>query len=187
VRNADKHAAICEPIVWKMWKPRRHITLWDFTACYRDSFSTSEPGNAICCVGKFVEEISCPSISEFPIGVWIHTESANFLMMAQLFASLTDDYIFSFPQQTGIYKPHVSYSHYISGVDQISWEWSASNSQWSSEVACGQSVMKHFIASNDGLIEKWSIGNDLGGISRGLIEILSLHWPDDAEENHVRP
>jgi hypothetical protein len=31
--------AICEPIVYKMWEPRRLITLWALTACYRDSFT----------------------------------------------------------------------------------------------------------------------------------------------------
>jgi hypothetical protein len=37
-READDLTAICEPIVWKMWEPRRLTTLWAFTACYRDSF-----------------------------------------------------------------------------------------------------------------------------------------------------
>jgi hypothetical protein len=36
--NADNLTAICEPIVWKMWEPRRLTSLWAFTACYRDSF-----------------------------------------------------------------------------------------------------------------------------------------------------
>jgi hypothetical protein len=31
--------AICEPIVLKMWEPRRLTTLWAFMACYRDSFT----------------------------------------------------------------------------------------------------------------------------------------------------
>jgi hypothetical protein len=31
--------AICEPIVEKMWDPRRLRTLWASTACYRDSFT----------------------------------------------------------------------------------------------------------------------------------------------------
>jgi hypothetical protein len=38
-READNLTAICEPIVEKMWEPRRLTTLWAFTACYRDSFS----------------------------------------------------------------------------------------------------------------------------------------------------
>jgi hypothetical protein len=38
-RKADNLTAICEPIVWKMWEPRRLTTLWTFTACYRDSFT----------------------------------------------------------------------------------------------------------------------------------------------------
>jgi hypothetical protein len=38
-RKADSLTAICEPIVYKMWEPRRLTTLWPFTACYRDSFT----------------------------------------------------------------------------------------------------------------------------------------------------
>jgi hypothetical protein len=37
-RKADSLTAIYEPIVWKMWEPRRLTTLWASTACYRDSF-----------------------------------------------------------------------------------------------------------------------------------------------------
>jgi hypothetical protein len=36
-RKADNLTAICEPVVKKMWEPRHLTTLWDFTACYRDS------------------------------------------------------------------------------------------------------------------------------------------------------
>jgi hypothetical protein len=36
--KADNHT-ICEPIVYKMWEPRRLTTLRAFTACYRDSFT----------------------------------------------------------------------------------------------------------------------------------------------------
>jgi hypothetical protein len=38
-READNLTAICEPIVYKMWDPRRLTTLRAFTACYRDSFT----------------------------------------------------------------------------------------------------------------------------------------------------
>jgi hypothetical protein len=38
-RKADNLTAVCEPIVWKMWEPRRLATLWASTACYRDSFT----------------------------------------------------------------------------------------------------------------------------------------------------
>jgi hypothetical protein len=31
--KVDNLTAICEPIVWKMWEPRRLTTLWTFTAC----------------------------------------------------------------------------------------------------------------------------------------------------------
>jgi hypothetical protein len=39
VRKADNLTAICEPIVWKMWEPRRLTTLWASAACYWDSFT----------------------------------------------------------------------------------------------------------------------------------------------------
>jgi hypothetical protein len=38
-RKGDNLTAICEPIDYKMWKPRRLTTLWASTACYRDSFT----------------------------------------------------------------------------------------------------------------------------------------------------
>jgi hypothetical protein len=42
-RGTDNLTAICEPIVYKMWEPRRLTTLWAFTACYRDSFTFYPP------------------------------------------------------------------------------------------------------------------------------------------------
>jgi hypothetical protein len=38
-RKAHNLTVICEPIVWKMWEPRRLTTQWAFIACYRDSFT----------------------------------------------------------------------------------------------------------------------------------------------------
>jgi hypothetical protein len=38
-RKADNLTAICEPIVRKMWEPRRLTTLRASTACYMDSFT----------------------------------------------------------------------------------------------------------------------------------------------------
>jgi hypothetical protein len=35
VNKAHNLTAICETIVYKMWEPRRPITLWPITACYR--------------------------------------------------------------------------------------------------------------------------------------------------------
>jgi hypothetical protein len=32
-RKADNLTAICKPIVYKMWEPRRLTTVWAFTAC----------------------------------------------------------------------------------------------------------------------------------------------------------
>jgi hypothetical protein len=34
-----KLTAIFEPIVWKMWEPRRLTTLWASTTCYRENFT----------------------------------------------------------------------------------------------------------------------------------------------------
>jgi hypothetical protein len=39
-RKADNFTIICEPMVRKMWEPRRLTSLWASTACYRDSFTT---------------------------------------------------------------------------------------------------------------------------------------------------
>jgi hypothetical protein len=38
VRKAANFTAICEPIIYKMWEPRRLTILWASTACYMDSF-----------------------------------------------------------------------------------------------------------------------------------------------------
>jgi hypothetical protein len=38
-RGANNLTAICEPIAYKIWVPRRLTTLWAFKACYRDSFT----------------------------------------------------------------------------------------------------------------------------------------------------
>jgi hypothetical protein len=43
VRKADNLTAIFEPIVCKMWEPRRLVTLWASTAFYRDSFTFKLP------------------------------------------------------------------------------------------------------------------------------------------------
>jgi hypothetical protein len=37
--KANNLTAICEPIVYKMWEPRRLTILWVSTACYRDNFT----------------------------------------------------------------------------------------------------------------------------------------------------
>jgi hypothetical protein len=37
--KADNLTAICEPILEKMWEPRRLTTLLASMACYRDSFT----------------------------------------------------------------------------------------------------------------------------------------------------
>jgi hypothetical protein len=39
--KADNLTDICDPIVLKMWEPRRLTNLWALTAFYRDSFTFS--------------------------------------------------------------------------------------------------------------------------------------------------
>jgi hypothetical protein len=41
-RGADNLTAICEPIVYKMWEPRRLTTLWALMSYYRDSVTFLE-------------------------------------------------------------------------------------------------------------------------------------------------
>jgi hypothetical protein len=38
-RKADNFTANCEPVVSKMWEPRRLTIQWASTACYKDSFT----------------------------------------------------------------------------------------------------------------------------------------------------
>jgi hypothetical protein len=42
--KTDNLAATCEPIVEKMWEPRRLTTLWASTTCYRDSLTFFSSG-----------------------------------------------------------------------------------------------------------------------------------------------
>jgi hypothetical protein len=37
-READNLTAIGEPIVYRLWEPRRLTTIWAFMASYKDSF-----------------------------------------------------------------------------------------------------------------------------------------------------
>jgi hypothetical protein len=39
--KADNLTAKCEPVIKKMWEPRRLTTLWARMSCYRDSFTFS--------------------------------------------------------------------------------------------------------------------------------------------------
>jgi hypothetical protein len=40
-RKADNLTAICVPVAKKMWEPRHLTTVWAFTACYRDIFTST--------------------------------------------------------------------------------------------------------------------------------------------------
>jgi hypothetical protein len=42
VRKADNFTAICEPIVYKIWEPRRPIALWASVDWFRDGFTWHE-------------------------------------------------------------------------------------------------------------------------------------------------
>jgi hypothetical protein len=49
-RKADDLTAICEPIAWKMWEPRRLTTLWAFTPCYEGNVTfTFMLCSEMCC------------------------------------------------------------------------------------------------------------------------------------------
>jgi hypothetical protein len=37
-RKADNLTAVCEPIIWNIWEPRRLSTLSASTACYGENF-----------------------------------------------------------------------------------------------------------------------------------------------------
>jgi hypothetical protein len=37
--KADSLTDIYEPIMQKLWEPRRLTAIWAFTVCYRDSFT----------------------------------------------------------------------------------------------------------------------------------------------------
>jgi hypothetical protein len=61
--------AICEPIMYKMWEPRRLTTLWAFTACYRDSFAfTFNPNWWMCIVYRLV-------VKKLSLKYWYRTEA----------------------------------------------------------------------------------------------------------------
>jgi hypothetical protein len=42
-RQTDNIPAVCGTIVFKIWDLRRLTTPWDFTACYKDSFTSTPP------------------------------------------------------------------------------------------------------------------------------------------------
>jgi hypothetical protein len=54
-RKADNLTAICEPIVYKMWEPQHLTTLWDSTACYRDTFTYY----MIACMKQWTDILLC--------------------------------------------------------------------------------------------------------------------------------
>jgi hypothetical protein len=53
--KADNLTAICEPIVLKMWDPRRLTALWAFTACYRGPFTFyTRRKSEFCCTSLHI-------------------------------------------------------------------------------------------------------------------------------------
>jgi hypothetical protein len=68
-RKADNITAIYEPIFWKMWEPRRLISLWTSTASHRGSFT--------CFVNKefFNDFIAFPSLLEADSVIRVHVRN----------------------------------------------------------------------------------------------------------------
>jgi hypothetical protein len=54
-RETDDLTAVCERIVYKIWEPRRLITLWAFVVCYRDRSTLSFMFGVPVCQGRSVE------------------------------------------------------------------------------------------------------------------------------------
>jgi hypothetical protein len=54
-RKADL-TAFSEPIIYKMWEPRRFTTLWTSTACYRDRFNLYLHGSHLTSSSKVLGE-----------------------------------------------------------------------------------------------------------------------------------
>jgi hypothetical protein len=65
-RKAYNLAAICEPIVQKIWEPRRLATLWTSTACYRDTFTFFFYCHLTIWLFTFSTRILCEFISPLP-------------------------------------------------------------------------------------------------------------------------
>jgi hypothetical protein len=68
-RKADHLTAICEPMIEKTREPRRHTTLWVFTASYRDSFTFFYPAldaqnvlHEIQCIPRHVSSWTAASV-----------------------------------------------------------------------------------------------------------------------------
>jgi hypothetical protein len=59
--------AICEPIVQKMWEPRRLTTVWASTACYRGSFTLRYiPGDKSLQAVVLFTPACAPELSSLP-------------------------------------------------------------------------------------------------------------------------
>jgi hypothetical protein len=78
-RKADNITAICEPIVQKMWEPRRLTSLRASTACYRDNFfycPVSTPhfivGAALFSITSSDQGISIPHSTNMPVFININ-------------------------------------------------------------------------------------------------------------------
>jgi hypothetical protein len=86
-REAESLIAICEPIVSKMWEPRRLTTLWAFMACYRDSFTfTCYKHSLLHQPGLLLLLLNLPTHTHTDLSLWTYsTISPNF--QAHLFHS----------------------------------------------------------------------------------------------------
>jgi hypothetical protein len=78
-RKADL-TAICEPIVEKMWEPRRLTILWAFTVCYRGSFTlTVHNLQTIFCPFFIHYRVIVPFSERVPVRSPNHTKLVHFL------------------------------------------------------------------------------------------------------------
>jgi hypothetical protein len=71
-RKANNLIAICEPIVHKMWDPRRLKTLWAPTAFYRDSFSLFPYQIGVCmmCRERLLEHFQSKALRMIVDAPW---------------------------------------------------------------------------------------------------------------------
>jgi hypothetical protein len=88
VRKADKFNAIYEPIVYKMWEPRRLTTLWAFTACYRDSFTFFLSKEGFVAQSKYYLNVFLDRLLKtrrnFILNTWHHLPNTNLHLIYQL-------------------------------------------------------------------------------------------------------
>jgi hypothetical protein len=71
-------AAICEPILQKIWEPRRLTTLWASSACYRDNFTFLHVG-LYCAMTVYIYRVSGWKVSKIK-SLYLRKNLLNTLM-----------------------------------------------------------------------------------------------------------